>query len=40
MKSILLLALFGALLAACAAPEASSDAARNLHSTQPDRSGR
>ena len=38
MRPVLLLALACALLAACATPESSPDAARNLQSSQPDRS--
>jgi len=39
MRPILILALAGVMLVGCAAPDRSRDAARNLQSTQPDRSG-
>ena len=38
MRPILLLALAATVLAACATPESSREAARNLQSAQPDRS--
>jgi hypothetical protein len=39
MRSILLLALCALLLDACSTPQSSSDAIRNLRSTQPTPGG-
>jgi hypothetical protein len=39
MKTVMLLALVGFLLAACATPESSDKAIRNFDSSQPDKSG-